>query len=49
VIAKLNQAVSAAANGNEVQDKFAPSGFAVEPGTPEALAAHNKVETAKRE
>jgi tripartite-type tricarboxylate transporter receptor subunit TctC len=49
VIAKLNQAINAAANSKDVQDKFAPNGFAVEPGTPEALAQRNKVETAKWE
>ena len=31
------------------QDKFAANGFAVEPGTPEALAQRNKAETAKWE
>jgi tripartite-type tricarboxylate transporter receptor subunit TctC len=46
-IAKLNQAVNAAANSKEVQEKFANIGFAVEPGTPEALAQRGKVETAK--
>jgi tripartite-type tricarboxylate transporter receptor subunit TctC len=49
VIARLNQAVNAAAASKEVQDRFAPNGFAVEPGTPEALAQRNKVETAKWE
>ncbi|TWO70313.1 tripartite tricarboxylate transporter substrate binding protein [Caenimonas sedimenti] len=47
VIAKLNQAVNAAANSKEVQDKFAAIGFAVEPGTPEALAQRGRLETAK--
>ena len=47
VIAKLNQAVNAAANSKEVQDKFAGIGFAVEPGTPAALAERNKLETVK--
>jgi len=47
IVAKLNQAVNAAAQSKEVQDKFAPIGFAVEPGTPEALAQRSKVETAK--
>jgi tripartite-type tricarboxylate transporter receptor subunit TctC len=47
VVAKLNQAINAAANNKDVQDKFAPNGFSVEPGTPEALAQRNKVETAK--
>ena len=49
VIAKLNRAINEAASSKDVQDKFAPNGFAVEPGTPEALAARNKVETAKWE
>ncbi len=47
VIAKLNQAVNAAANSKEVQDKFAGIGFAVEPGSAEALAQRNRMETAK--
>jgi tripartite-type tricarboxylate transporter receptor subunit TctC len=47
IVAKLNQAVNAAANSKELQEKFAPIGFAVEPGTPEALAQRTKVETAK--
>ena len=49
VIARLNQAVNAAANSKDIQDKFAPNGFSVEPGTPEALAQRNRVETAKWE
>ena len=47
IVAKLNQAVNAAANSKELQDKFASIGFAVEPGTPEALAQRTKLETAK--
>ncbi|HEY0824030.1 MAG TPA: tripartite tricarboxylate transporter substrate binding protein [Ramlibacter sp.] len=47
VVAKLNQAINAAASSKELQDKFAPIGFVVEPGTPEALAQRTKVETAK--
>ena len=47
IVAKLNAAINAAAGSKDVQDKFAPNGFAVEPGTPEALAQRNKVETAK--
>ncbi len=47
VVAKLNQAVNAAANSKEVQEKFAGIGFAVEPGTPAALAERNKLETVK--
>ena len=46
-MAKLNAAINAAAASKDVQDKFAPNGFAVEPGTPDALAQRNKVETAK--
>ncbi|EHR72370.1 hypothetical protein BurJ1DRAFT_3563 [Burkholderiales bacterium JOSHI_001] len=47
VVAKLNQAINAAANSKDVQEKFASLGFSVEPGTPEALAQRNKGETAK--
>jgi tripartite-type tricarboxylate transporter receptor subunit TctC len=49
VVAKLNQAANAAAASREILDKFAPNGFAVEPGTPEALAARNRAETVKWE
>lgn len=49
VIARLNQAVNAAANSKDIQDRFAPNGFSVEPGTPEALAQRNRTETAKWE
>ena len=31
----------------DLQEKFAPIGFLVEPGTPEALAQRSKLETAK--
>ena len=47
IIAKLNQAVNAAAQSKDIQEKFAGIGFAVEPGTPEALAQRSKLETAK--
>lgn len=47
VVAKFNQAINAAANSKELQEKFAPIGFAVEPGTPEALARRTQLETAK--
>lgn len=46
-IGKLNQAVNAAAQSKDLQDKFAPIGFVVEPGTPEALAQRTRVESAK--
>jgi len=49
VIAKLNQAVNAAASSKDMQDKFVPNGFMFEPGTPEALAKRNKTEAAKWE
>ena len=47
VVAKLNGAFNAAAQTKDLQDKFAPIGFAVDPGTPAALADRTKVETAK--
>jgi tripartite-type tricarboxylate transporter receptor subunit TctC len=47
VVAKLNQAVNAAAQSKDLQEKFAPIGFMVEPGTPEALAQRSRLETAK--
>ena len=47
VIAKLNQAANAAANSKDLQEKFAPLGFAVEPGTPDDLAKRNAKETTK--
>ena len=47
IIAKLNQAINAAAQSKDIQEKFAAIGFAVEPGTPEALAKRGKTETAK--
>ena len=47
MVAKLNQAVNQAASSKELQEKFAPIGFVVEPGTPEALAQRTRVETAK--
>lgn len=47
IVAKLNQAINAAANNKELQEKFAPIGFVVEPGTPDALAKRTQLETAK--
>jgi len=47
IVAKLNQAINAAALSKDIQEKFASIGFAVEPGTPEALAQRSTVETAK--
>ena len=47
IIAKLNQAINAAAQSKDIQEKFASIGFVVEPGTPEALAQRSSKETAK--
>jgi tripartite-type tricarboxylate transporter receptor subunit TctC len=47
VVAKLNQAINAAANSKEIQDKFAGIGFVVQPGTPDDLAKRSVAETAK--
>ena len=47
IVAKLNQAVNAAANSKDIQERFAALGFAVEPGSPEALAQRNTRETVK--
>jgi len=47
VVARLNQAVNAAAQSKEIQEKFAAIGFSVDPGTPEALAQRTRLETAK--
>ena len=47
-IARINQAVNAAANDKGLQEKFAGNlGFTVDPGTPEALAKRTQAETAK--
>ena len=46
-IAKLNQAINTAAQSKDIQEKFASLGFAVEPGSPDALAHRNQIETAK--
>ncbi|MDB5861793.1 MAG: hypothetical protein JWQ76_5482 [Ramlibacter sp.] len=47
IVAKLNAALNHAANDKELQEKFGPIGFIVEPGTPEALAQRTRTETAK--
>ena len=47
VVTKLNQAINAAANAKDLQEKFVSIGFAIDPGTPEQLAQRNKAETAK--
>ena len=45
IIAKLNQTINAAASAKDLQEKFAATGFVIDPGTPEALAQRNKLET----
>ncbi len=47
IAARLNQAINAAANSKDIQDKFAALGFAIDPGTPQDLARRNTAETAK--
>ena len=47
IVAKLNQAINAAANSKDLQEKFAPIGFLVEPGTPESLGQRTQQETVK--
>lgn len=47
IVARLNQAINAAANSKDLQEKFAATGFAIDPGTPEQLAQRNKAETGK--
>ncbi|MBA2962763.1 MULTISPECIES: Bug family tripartite tricarboxylate transporter substrate binding protein [Ramlibacter] len=47
VVKRLNEAFNAAASSKDIQEKFAPIGFVVEPGTPDALAQRTRAETAK--
>ncbi len=47
IVARLNAAVNAAAQSKDIQEKFAPIGFVVEPQSPEALAQRSRTETAK--
>jgi tripartite-type tricarboxylate transporter receptor subunit TctC len=49
VIAKLNAAINAAAASKDLQDKFEAIGFAIEPGTPQALGERNAREALKWE
>ena len=49
MIARLNQAVNAAAGSKDLQEKFEAIGFSIDPGTPEQLAQRNRAETAKWE
>ncbi len=47
IVNKLNQAINAAAESKDLQEKFAHIGFLVDPASPEALARRTQVETAK--
>jgi len=47
IVHKLNQAINAAAQSKDIQERFASIGFATEPGSPEALAQRSRLETAK--
>ncbi|MFM8863537.1 MAG: Bug family tripartite tricarboxylate transporter substrate binding protein [Limnohabitans sp.] len=47
VIARLNRALNAAAADKDIIEKFSAIGFETSPGTPEALAQRNRLETAK--
>ena len=47
IVRKLNDAFNAAARSKDLQEKFAPIGFVIEPGTPDALAQRTRTETAK--
>ena len=47
MVTKLNQAINAAAQSKDIQEKFAGIGFAVDPGTPEQLVQRSKLETVK--
>jgi len=47
IVTKLNQAINAAAQSKDIQERFAAIGFATEPGSPEALAQRSRLESAK--
>ncbi len=47
IVIKLNNAINLAAQSKDLQEKFAPVGFMVDPGTPDALAKRSVLETAK--
>ena len=49
VVAKLNQAINAAAASKDLQEKFEAIGFSIDPGTPDALAKRNATESTKWE
>lgn len=47
VITRLNRALNAAAADKDLIEKFSSIGFETAPGTPEALAQRNRIETTK--
>lgn len=47
VITRLNRALNTAAADKDIIERFSAIGFETAPGTPEALAQRNRVETAK--
>lgn len=47
VIARLNRALNTAAADKDIIERFSAIGFETAPGTPEALAQRNRLETAK--
>lgn len=47
VITRLNRALNAAVADKDLIEKFSSLGFETAPGTPEALAQRNRIETAK--
>lgn len=47
VITRLNRALNAAAADKDIIERFSAIGFETAPGTPEALAQRNRLETAK--
>jgi tripartite-type tricarboxylate transporter receptor subunit TctC len=47
IVNKLNAAINAAATTKDLQDKFLAIGFAIDPGTPDALATRNQAETTR--
>lgn len=45
IVARLNQAINVAAGAKGPQVKFAATGLAIDPGTPEHLQRRNKADT----
>ena len=47
VITRLNRALNTAVADKDIIERFSAIGFETSPGTPEALAQRNRLETAK--